>query len=173
MLSRLSTARPSEQHFTQCAHIPASSVELSCCTFFLQQTWSTDIVISTVTHLWMRQGCSMRSSIQMEHLCFSRAASARPSNWHRVTGKTEEEWAMLSMHIRSDAPSPVLRTETTLHSLSSAAAHCQSDSEVHLGSCTQCPQTLALTDLCKHQAAAGEAHCKAYIQTQGLAAPST
>ena len=134
MLSRLSSARPSEQHFTPCAHIPASGVELSCCTFFLQQAWATNMVSSTVAHIQMRQGCSMRSSNQMEQLCFSRAASARPSNWHCVTGKTEEEWAMLNMHIRSDAPSLVLRTEMTPHSLSSAAANCQSDSEVHLGS---------------------------------------
>ena len=71
---------------------------------------------------------------------------------------------MLNMHIRSDAPSPVLRTEMTLHSLSSAAADCQSHSEVHLGSCRQCPQTPALTELCKHQTAVGEAHPKAYVQ---------
>ena len=71
---------------------------------------------------------------------------------------------MLNMHIRSDAPSLVLRIEMTLHSLFSAAAHPQIRSEVHLGSCRQCPQTPALTELCKHQAAVGEAHPKAYVQ---------
>ena len=57
---------------------------------------------------------------------------------------------MLNMHIRSDAPSRVLRTEMTPRSLSSAAANRQSHSEVHLESCRQRPQTLALTELCKH-----------------------
>ena len=115
----------------------------------------------------------MRSSIQMEQLCLTIAASARPSTWHGVTDKTEEEGATLSMHIWSGAPSLVLRIEMTLHSLSSAAAIPQSLSEVHLRLCRQCPQTLALTDLCKHQAAVDEAHLKAYVQIQGLVAPST
>ena len=115
----------------------------------------------------------MRSSIQMEQLRFSRAASARPSTRHGVADKTEEERAMLNMHIRSGAPSLVLKTETTPRSLSSAAAHCQIYSEVHLANCRQCSQTLALTELCKHQAAVGEAHRMAYIQIHGLAAPST
>ena len=57
---------------------------------------------------------------------------------------------MLNMHIRSDAPSRVLRTEMTPRSLSSAAANRQSHSEVHLEDCRQRPQTLALTELCKH-----------------------
>ena len=70
----------------------------------------------------------MRSSIQVKLLCFGRAASARPSAWHGVTDEAEDEGAMSNMHIRSDAPSLVLRTEMTLHSLSSAAANPQSHS---------------------------------------------